>query len=159
MSLSRPEEKEFLLRCPFTMLISGAHSSGKSTFVKRLLDKAGDIFDRGASEKVYFFYRQWQSMFDRMPGVEFIEGLPTKEWASRVLGGRGDDGPSATVVIDDQGSDLNSEIADMFTVTAHHSNTSFLVIVHSLFGRTPAHRLISLNCTYLVIAKVRERCV
>jgi hypothetical protein len=103
-----------------------------------------------------FFYKQWQPMFNAMSddGVEFIEGLPTADWAKKVLGGGGKNGPTATVVIDDQGTDLNVDIANMFTVTAHHSATCFIAITHTL--KTPSHRLISMNSTYIVVAKNRD---
>jgi hypothetical protein len=152
---AKPEENEFLLQTPYTMLISGAHSSGKTTFVKRLLEKANEMYVGGKSDRVFFFYKQWQPMFNGMSddGVEFIEGLPTADWAKKVLGGGGKNGPTATVVIDDQGTDLNADIANMFTVTAHHSATCFIAITHTLFGKTPSHRLISMNSTYIVVAK------
>jgi hypothetical protein len=152
---AKPKKNEYLLQTPYTMLISGAHSSGKTSFVKRLLERADEMYDKGKSDCVFFFYKQWQPMFNAMSddGIQFIEGLPTADWAKKVLGGGGKNGPTATVVIDDQGADLNVEVANMFTVTAHHSATCFIAITHTLFGKTPSHRLISMKSTYVVVAK------
>jgi hypothetical protein len=41
----------------------------------------------------------------------------------------------------------------MFTVTAYYSATCFIAITHTLFGKTASHRLISMNSTYVVVAK------
>jgi hypothetical protein len=86
---AKPELNEFLLQTPYTMLISGAHSFGKTNFVKRLLERADEMYDKGKSDHVFFFYKQWQTIFNAMSddGIEFIEGLPTADWAKKVLGG------------------------------------------------------------------------
>ena len=63
---------------PFTCVIAGATGSGKTVFVTRLLQYAGAMINF-PPEKIYWHYGAWQTQFESIPNVEFIEGLPNIE--------------------------------------------------------------------------------
>ena len=60
---------------PFTAIIAGPSSSGKSMFCMRLIRNARECI-APPSERIVYCYSVYQSMFDQYPNVEFIEGLP-----------------------------------------------------------------------------------
>lgn len=62
---------------PFTCGVYGQTGSGKSYFVKRIITEPGYIYP--PPEKIYWFYSEQQVMYDNMPDVEFIQGVPTQE--------------------------------------------------------------------------------
>lgn len=65
------------LQHPFTMLVSGPTGSGKSFFVKDLIQHKQDMFST-IPDKIVWFYGIYQSMYDEIQDVTFIEGLPSK---------------------------------------------------------------------------------
>lgn len=154
------EPQDLSLKTPFTMMVAGATNSGKTTFVVRLLASARQSFDRPIA-RVHFFYQTYQDAFDELrravspTPVDFVQGMPTRDWMTERFGGggRNDENGVATIVIDDQGSLLNQETADMFTVSSHHYDCNIICVVHSLFSKNPAQRLMSLNSRYLVVFK------
>lgn len=159
-AVTLPEPLDLSFRTPFTMLIAGATGSGKTTFVKKMLQKAESAFDRPIGD-VYFFYKvdMQRTLDDLSSGgsrVHYIPGLPDLNWLEETLGKPPPNELREAVpiiVIDDQGSELNDEVARLFTVGSHHNDVCVIAIVHQLFGKTPAHRLISRNSKYLVIFK------
>src|SRR6267154_474452 len=63
-------------QAPFTSVISGPTGSGKSVFVKRLLNHAMTVIEP-SPERILYCYGAYQQMFAEMQGVEFNEGLPS----------------------------------------------------------------------------------
>jgi septin family protein len=65
------------LKHPFTMLVCGATSCGKSTFLKRLLEKR---LISPWPRRLIWLYKRWQPLYDEIkhivPTVEFIQGIP-----------------------------------------------------------------------------------
>lgn len=139
-----------LLQNPFTMLCAGVTGAGKTSFIQTLLRNAPALYSKKPG-KVFFFYKQYQDVFDDIE-AEFIQGLPTVDWARSVLDG-GEGTANSTVIIDDQGGELTESVANLYTVSSHHSNFNIITVVHSLFGKSAVHRLISLNSRYIVIFK------
>lgn len=153
MSTDESVADSLTLRCPFTMTAVGSTGAGKTTFVRRLLENAENVFDRPPG-KVYYFYREYQADFDDLD-YEFIQGMPSYEWAREKFSGRRDAGSGEVpcIVLDDQGTDFSLETANLFSVASHHFDCNVICVVHQLFGKGPAHRLISLNSRYLVVFK------
>ena len=60
---------------PSTFILAGCTSSGKSTFVKRLLKHRKSVFDK-EPRIVYYFYGVYSPEFLSIPDVNFIAGLP-----------------------------------------------------------------------------------
>ena len=60
---------------PFTAIIAGSSSSGKSMFCMRLTRNARWCI-APPPERIVYCYSVYQPSFDQFPDVEFVEGLP-----------------------------------------------------------------------------------
>ena len=137
------------LHTPFTMGVYGGTGSGKTVFVKHLLQNAETIFNE-PPKKIIYCYTEWQKTFEEMEkdGVEFYEGLPSKEevyeWSGR---------EHIVMVMDDMIQLIvNSKDAQhYFTVTSHHRNISIIVLSQNIFAQGKTARTISLNMHYIVL--------
>ena len=61
---------------PSTILISGSTGSGKTTFIKKVLEEKKTIFQIEPTRIIYF-YSIWQDIYEQMEEVEFYSGLPS----------------------------------------------------------------------------------
>ena len=132
------------LKHPFTALVAGPTGCGKSTLVKQLVEHQAELIDP-VPEQILWYYGEWQPLYESMPGVEFIEGLPdmqTLQNQKRKL-----------VIIDDLMTETNKSITALFTKGSHHLNLSVLHLVQNVFDGNKQARTISLNAHYLVIFK------
>lgn len=129
---------------PFTCLIAGPTASGKTTFVKQLIEERDDRIHL-SPEKVVWCYSQWQPSYENIYGVEFHSGLPEVDSF--------DPNVRNLVIIDDLMDKTDSTITELFTKGSHHRNISVIYIVQNLFHRGKEHRTISLNCHYMVLFK------
>lgn len=130
---------------PFTCLIAGPTSSGKSTFVKNLIEaREEDIFPQ--PNRIFWFYSQWQPLYEHVHGVNFQQGIPESVDSF-------DPEDKTLIIIDDLMSQVNSEVVELFTKGSHHRNISVVYIVQNLFHSGKEHRTISLNSHYMVLFK------
>ena len=64
---------------PFPALVAGPTFSGKSNFVKRLLESGEHMID-GGPENIIWCYGIYQPAYDEMqrniPNIHFVEGVP-----------------------------------------------------------------------------------
>jgi len=120
---------------PFTCIVAGPTSSGKSVFVSKLIEHVTSMVNP-PPERIVWHYAEWQSHFETLPNVEFEEGI------KRTL-----------VVIDDLMNETNRTVTNLFTKGSHHRNLSVIYIVQNLFNQNKEHRTISLNSHYLVVFK------
>lgn len=136
-------------QAPFTCVISGPTSSGKSVFVQRLLKHAKVVISP-PPERILYCYGVYQEMFSQTEGVEFKEGLPSLDEF---------DGEKHTlVIIDDLMHETNAVVSKLFTRVSHHTNTSVVYITQNIFNPNKEARTIALNTQYLVLFKnVRDK--
>ena len=113
-----------VLQHPFTCIVAGCTQSGKTVWVKSLLENAQKTISP-PPQRIIWCYGQWQpSYFDMMrtmPGIEFNQDY--LDISQRNL-----------IVLDDlmaQGKD--KRIADLFTKGSHHRNLSIIYIVQNVF--------------------------
>jgi len=144
------------LKCPFTMLVSGPSSSGKSTFVKEMLIRRRLIYNKHPG-RVIWFYNIYQQLYDEMLELgivdRFEQGMCTMQWIEENV-----DMANTTIVIDDMAMDATEDTANIFSVGSHHHNVNVIFICQNLFTRNRFFRDISLNSTYLVLFKnVRDK--
>ena len=132
------------LKHPFTGIVAGPTGCGKSTLVKNLIAYRKEMIDP-APEHVVWFYGEWQKMYENMPEVEFIEGLPSM----KTFDGR----KTTLVVIDDLMSETDESVTNLFTKGSHHQNLSVLYLVQNVFAKNKHTRTISLNAQYFFIFK------
>ncbi|MES9883688.1 MAG: C2H2-type zinc finger protein [Sedimenticola sp.] len=142
---------EFKFRHPFTMIVSGPTSSGKSFLVKRILQHNLTIVHPPA-QRIIWLYRRWQPLYDVIratvtPRVEFIQGIPLHIETDTFF----DPAIRNMVVLDDLMSVKDNRINDLFTEGSHHRNLSVISINQNLYyNKDPTQRR---NCQYLILFK------
>jgi len=129
---------------PFTCMVAGPTSSGKSVFTFRLITEANKQITP-PPEQIVYCYGEYQTEFKKYPWVTFKEGLPdVSEF----------DGSQRTLLIlDDLMTKTNNDVSDIFTKISHHRNVSVIFLTQNLFYQTKQSRTMSLNSHYLVLFK------
>lgn len=131
---------------PFTCIVAGPTSCGKTQFVTRFLHHVGDMVDQ-PPQKIMWFYGAWQEGYRKLQAanIQFFEGLPDEKLL--------DPKDRNLVVIDDLLAETDSRVTKIFTKGSHHKNTSVIYISQNLFDRNKENRTISLNAHYMVLFK------
>ncbi len=138
------------LKSPFTCIVAASTGSGKTVFVKKLLENADSMIHPRPS-KILWCFSQYQKAYaelsQSLPHIRFIKGLP-----ERVID-IFDPSENNLIVIDDLMSESgdNIELANLFTKGSHHMNLSVIFITQNLFHQGKQMRTISLNSQYLVL--------
>ncbi len=129
-----------VLQHPFTCIVAVCTQSGKTVWVKTLLENVQKIISP-TPQRIIWCYGQWQptyfDMMRTMPGMEFNEGIPDDIDESDYL----DVSQRNLIVLDDlmAQSGKDKRIADLFTRGSHHRNqlNRFLTFKNKL--DFPAH--------------------
>ena len=143
-----------VLQHPFTCIVAGCTQSGKTVWVKSLLENAQKTISP-APQRIIWCYGQWQpSYFDMMrtmPGIELNQGIPDDIDNADYL----DVSQRNLIVLDDlmAQSGKDKRISDLFTRGSHHRNLSIIYIVQNIFHQGKEMRNISLNAHYIVLFK------
>ena len=128
---------------PTTILVSGQSGTGKSNFVRRVLEN--QLFDVKPT-KIVYCYGVWNDIFDTYKNVTFVEGLPSSfdEYF---------DGSHIVIVLDDlQSAVANSGLVEsLWTRLSHHKNATCIYINQNLFYGGKNARCISVNSHYTVL--------
>lgn len=135
---------------PFTLLLAGSSSSGKTTWVLKFV-KHRNVLLNNKVNKVVYFYQSWQSLFNKyLNDIEFREGVPTSEEFIEITSNC-----TALVIIDDAMTKgiVDSSINNIYTRLSHHQNASVILISQNLFIDNKNYRSISNNSMYLVLMK------
>jgi len=129
---------------PFTCIIAGPTSSGKSVFTLKFINEAENLITP-PPEKIIYCYSEYQPIFNEYPQVTFSEGLPDLEQF---------DGKQRTLLIlDDLMSETNDSVSNIFTKFSHHRNISVIYLTQNLFYKSKQSRTMSLNAHYIVLFK------
>jgi len=129
---------------PFTAIVAGPTSCGKTSFVFRLIDNASSMISP-APTKIVYFDGEYQQLFNQYPHTEFHQGLLNIEDF---------DGREPTlVIIDDLMQETNETVANMSTKGSHHRNISVVFLAQNLFPKNKFARTMSLNAHYMVLFK------
>jgi hypothetical protein len=121
-----------VLQHPFTCIVAGCTQSGKTVWVKSLLENVQKTISP-PPQRIIWCYGQWQpSYFDMMrtmPGIEFNQGIPDDIDKADYL----DVSQRNLIVLDDlmAQSGKYQRIADLFTKGSHHRNLAIIEICPS----------------------------
>jgi hypothetical protein len=139
---------------PFTLLISGPTSSGKSTITFRIIKHRFEMISEPL-KKVLYCLPEGQTI--KLPdfishdeNVEFHQGLPDMEQLST----NKTTSNGFLLILDDLMSETDGNIMNLFCRQSHHMNISVIFLVQNLFfGGNKFYRSISLNSHYIILTK------
>ena len=153
-ALKEMEEVDFdpRLQSPFTMLIAGPTSCGKSFLVFNIIAQIKALVTPEV-HSITYCYSQWQPIFKKMEelGVKFNKGMPTRE---ELFDEKRDTTKHSLLVIDDLLEPEYAPLArDLFIKGSHHMNMNVIFITQNLFFANKDFRTLSLNAHYLIVFK------
>ena len=129
---------------PFTCIVSGPTGCGKTSFVLRLVDNVDSVI-APPPDKIFYYFTEYQSIFDRYPHVTFRQGVPKSDEI--------EDMHDALVILDDMMTEADQKILNIFTRGSHHREISVIFMVQNFFNKNKHMRTISLNAQYIVLFK------
>lgn len=129
---------------PFTAIIAGPTSSGKSWFIKTLLRERSSQITENIDEIIYCI-PEGQIVDSEMIYNTLHEGIPDVQMFA--------DLKPRLVILDDLMREANSSVVDMFTKGSHHYNLSVIFVTQNIFNQVKGCRDISLNAHYIVCFK------
>ena len=123
---------------PFTAIVAGPTSCGKTRFVFRLIEHASRMIDP-PPDKIVYCYGEYQQLFSKYTHVEFNSGLPRLD----------DFDGKQTVLLfqDDLMNEADQTVANLFTKGSHDRRAQ------NLFSKNKFAKTISLNAHYMVLFK------
>ena len=148
LKVSSKQENAFMFRHPFTMLLAGPTSCGKTTWMKHLLQQAESMIT-SPPEKILWFYKRWQPAYtdlqETVPCIKFVQGIKQRD----------PDGQPTLYIYDDLMKDTtkNVDVCEMYTEGSHHCNLSVICLLQNLYHRGKENRTINLNTQYIVLFK------
>ncbi len=146
--------KNLAFKHPFTCMLAGPTSSGKTVLVRKIIENhlKTFYFDENHPEtlNVLWAYGQWQDFYklDTLNcKVTYIDGLPSEDEIDELK--------PDLVIIDDLMTELadNKNLTKIFTKGSHHKNISIIFITQNVFHQGSQMRTISLNCHYFLLMK------
>lgn len=137
------------LKHPFIVVLSGATKTGKSWFLRDLLNFK-NIMIHPIPDKIVWFYGVYQKLYDEIQDVTFVEGFPPNY--TDYLGG------NTMFILDDLMSECANDkrFTNLFTKGSHHLNLSIIFITQNLFHKGAEMRDVRLNTQYLFLFKNRS---
>ena len=136
------------LKWPWRMIISGSSGLGKTHLVSRMISNIDECMDK-QPHNIHIFFNHNQPLYDEIKRnskcpVIFHTEPPSVDFQCDKGG---------LLIFDDLQGDKGTVdiIREFFTRRSHHEDLSICYICQSLFEKHPSHRVISLNCTYIVI--------
>ena len=112
---------------PFSMLVAGSSQTGKTFWVRTLLQQAAELYSRPPGP-ILFFYREWQPQFEEFD-AEFRPGMPCMDDFQKLSG------LNATVVMDDLMHQVSGETAELFTMGCSRYGVNIIFITQNLFDK------------------------
>ena len=134
---------------PFTFIVCGMTSSGKSEFTRRLIKNWKNLFKMNSNSlRVLWCYSEAESIKPVNANnliVEYYKGIPNYEILESTS-------PNV-LIIDDLMDEITLDVKKLFTKKSHHKSISVIFIVQNLFVENKYMRDISRNTHYFAMMK------
>ena len=147
LRMAELEERDIRLKSPFTSILAGPSSSGKTFAIKEIIARRKTICTDPPDEIIYC-YGMWQNIYDSFSNeVTFSKGMIDVE--NEIPS----DGKPRWLVIDDLMDEIagKNETDKLFTKYSHHKNISVFFIVQNIFRKDL--RTVNLNAHYFFLFK------
>ena len=139
-------------------MFPGMSNSGKTTYIKTLLEQADKAFTEKPSRIIYF-YNVYQSKFSEMetsiPNITFHQGVPQRCDIEKYAATE----KHLLLVFDDLYYEVISskDLSDLVIMLSHHMNISSIFSSHNLFTRGKFSKTIATNLHYILLCTLRNR--
>ena len=117
--------EELKLIHPFSLIVSGPTSSGKSTLLFQILNNLHQN-TTPVIEKIVYIYGIYQDIFKNYPNIFFTDNLDFMDCSTEV---------PTVIILDDLMSVLNNskKLEELFTRGVHHRKVSVVLTLQNLF--------------------------
>jgi hypothetical protein len=134
-----------VFKSPFTCLVSGATSSGKTEWVHRMIE-ARNILIEPAVHRILYCYGELTDRVLSLPkdGIVIHQGFPSDD----------EDLKNTLLILDDLMADMQKHLNflnNIFTKGSHHGKTSVIFITQNLYHKDL--RMLKGNTHYLVLLR------
>lgn len=149
--MSVKEIKRFSFVCPFTCLVVGSTSSGKTTLLSKILIHK-ELFQKKV-HKIIYIYGIYQPFFDEMKNVSFYS---IDEFSFDLLSENNKE--HKLVILDDLMYCIksNKKYGELFTRGSHHNNVSVFFTTQNMFFNDSVFRDIHLNSQYIILFRIKR---
>ena len=144
----------FRFRPKFSLMIVGPSMSGKSYFVKEILEKDHIHYEEPSKyRKIHWFYGQYQDMFKDLKrslghDIYFREGLPTFQLNFSDI----DPKYNNIIVLNDlMDLAVDSQIISKLFTHGRHRNASVILLLQNAFPKGKHNTSISRNAQYITL--------
>lgn len=146
------DKNDLKLHLPFGSVVAGPSSSGKSTFIKKLIAHSDEMIHPSPKSIAYFYgeysdmVRELQQQPDDDKAIQIVAGVPTEEQLKQLK-------KPALVILDDllYSLDQPTYLADLFSKKAHHLNLGVIFVAQDIFDRKI--KVARQNAQYLVLTR------
>nr|CAD2176689.1 unnamed protein product [Meloidogyne enterolobii] len=138
--------KNLKFKLPFGMIISGPSSSGKSTFLTKLISQAFDLIDPKPISILYC-YGEMSSIVPvlQRSGVNVYGGVPSEEMIKRSP-------KPLLLILDDLLLSIDEKyLSELFTKKSHHQNFAIIFVTQNLFEKKI--KVARQNAQYLILMR------
>ncbi|KAL7071655.1 hypothetical protein ACQ4LE_009538 [Meloidogyne hapla] len=139
-------KNDLKLKLPFGFIISGPSSSGKSTFVRNLINNAKEMI-YPPPKSILYCYGQFNSLVPELQriGVSAYSGVPPEEIIMK------QEKPSLLILDDLLYSIDEKYLSELFTKKSHHLDFGIVFITQNLFEKKL--RVARQNSMYLALMR------
>jgi len=144
-------QPHLVFKHPFTCLIAGPTSSGKTVFTIKVLENMDEMIEPNVKEILWCYgieSPQLTTLKQKFPSIlKLHKGLPDLAKLSAL-----DTSVNRILLIDDLMQETKGNtVANLFSKGAHHLNMSVVYIVQNVFNQNKEMRNIFLNAQYKVL--------
>ena len=131
---------------PFSLIVSGPTSSGKSTLLFQILDNLHQN-TTPKIEKVVYIYGIYQDIFKNYPNIFFTDSLEFMDIERPEV--------PTVIILDDLMSVLNNskKLEELFTQGVHHKKVSVVLTLQNLFYHGGVMKTLRDNAMYIALTK------
>ena len=130
-----------IIRHPFTQLIVGPTSCGKTHYVQRFLQNLQYMVDP-IPTKIIVIFKHWQPAYESMgKEIDFRKEIQLEDLTKDAL-----DHQKTILILDDVFADLSDHfLYEVYTNISHHNSVSVICLLNFLFMKTKVMRLLATN--------------